>query len=305
MTLSQFRYNVSGNWYKGNTHIHSTASDGGRTFAELAQMYAAQGYDFLCRTDHWVASNVAAEDAADDAGCDAGYPLLWLDGIELDGRDERDVYYHVVVLGTFTGVTREMGFGAALEATRAQDGLLILAHPQWTANTFDDALRWDFDGVEVYNHVCHWLNGKDDGRAYWNALLAQRPQTLGLACDDAHIRPEHPGWNGGWIVVNAPELVPTAITAAIRAGNFYSSTGPDFYTITCDGDTVAIQTSPVQFARLVGPAYLGARIGGFEGHLFTEATFELPPDWAYAYLEIEDAQGRRAWTNALQVDGKR
>ncbi len=296
MTSSTFRYNTSGHWYKGNTHLHSTASDGGKTFAELAQMYAGAGYDFLFRTDHWVSSNAAAD------GEDS--PVLWVDGVELDGRDDRGAYYHVACLGTFTGITREMGFIASLEATREQGGLLILAHPQWTGNTFEDTLRWPFDGVEVYNHVCHWLNGKGDGGAYWNAMLAQRPLTLGLACDDAHIRAEHPGWNGGWIVVNALELTQTALMAAIRVGNFYSSTGPDFHCIECDGNTVAIETSPVQFARLVGPAYLGKRIGGFEGNLFTEATFEIPSDWAYAYLQIEDAQGHRAWTNTLLVDGR-
>ncbi len=293
---SHFRYATSGNWYKGNTHLHSTASDGGRTFAELAQMYAGKGYNFLFRADHWVSSDVAAD------GED--FPLLWLDGVELDGCDDGGVYYHVVCLGTFTGITRELGFGAAMEAAREQGGVLILAHPQWTGNTFDDALRWDFDGVEVYNHVCHWLNGKGDGGAYWHAMLARAPLILGLACDDAHIRPEHPGWNGGWIVANAPELSRSAIMDAIRAGNFYSSTGPDFRTIACDGNTVAIETSPVQFARLVGPAYLGKRIGGFEGRLFTEAVFDIPPEWTYAYLQIEDAQGHRAWTNVLQVDGR-
>lgn len=290
---SHFRYTTSGTWYKGNTHLHSTASDGGRTFAELAQMYAVKGYDFLFRADHWAASAVAAD------GED--FPLLWLDGVELDGRDDGGVYYHVVCLGTFTGITREMGLLAAMTSARAQGGLLILAHPQWTGNTFDDALRWNFDGVEVYNHVCQWLNGKGDGRAYWNAMLAKQPSTLGLACDDAHIRPEHPGWNGGWIVVNAPELSRPAMMDAIRAGNFYSSTGPDFHAITCQANTVTIQTSPVQFARLVGPTYRGQRIGGFEGHLFTEAVFDIPSDWTHAYLEIEDAHGHRAWTNALTI----
>lgn len=290
---SRFRYNTNGNWYKGNTHLHNTASDGGKTFAELACMYAGMGYDFLCRTDHWVSSAVAVDNE--------DFPVLWLDGIELDGRDDGGAYYHVVCLGTFTGITREMGFGAALQAVQRQDGLLILAHPQWTGNTFDDALRWHFDGAEVYNHVCHWLNGKGDGGAYWNAMLAHNPAVLGLACDDAHISAAHPGWNGGWIVVNAPGLSQPAILDAIRMGNFYSSTGPAFYRMTGDGNTVTIETSPVQFARLVGPAHLGKRIGGFEGKVFTVAEFDIPPEWAYAYLEIEDARGHRAWTNALFI----
>jgi hypothetical protein len=32
-----------------------------------------------------------------------------------------------------------------------------------------------------------------------------------------------------------------------------------------------------------------------------ELTVEIPAEWNYAYLEIEDAQGRRAWTNCLLV----
>jgi len=138
-----FRYNITGTWYKGNPHIHSPASDGGKPFTELAEMYAGAGYDFLFRTDHWVTS--------DAAGDSVDYPRLWLDGIELDGRDNRRAYYHIVGLGTFSGITREMGLGAALQATREQGGLLILAHPHWIGNSFEQALRWDFDGVEVYN----------------------------------------------------------------------------------------------------------------------------------------------------------
>jgi len=59
--MRQFRYSTAGRWFKGNTHIHSTPSDGGKTFAELAELYASTGYDFLFRTDHWVASDAAAD----------------------------------------------------------------------------------------------------------------------------------------------------------------------------------------------------------------------------------------------------
>ncbi len=292
--MRQPRYDGDGPWFKGNTHIHSTASDGGLTFTELADAYAGAGYDFLVRTDHWVTSDVGVGDEA--------APLLWLDGIELDGFDEQSSYYHVVCIGRFTGIEREMGFPAALQATRDQGGLLILAHPLWTGNSFAEAQRWGFDGVEVYNHVCRWLNGKGDGLAYWQAMLRDAPGTLALACDDAHIKPEHPGWNGGWVMVQAPELTPEAILAALRAGRFYSSTGPIFEAIEVTGDGVRIMTSPVRFMRLAGPAYLGQRMGSFEGPLLTEGEFEVPEAWAYAYLEIEDACGRRAWTNTLCVD---
>ena len=289
--MRSFRYDTSGAWYKGNTHIHTPASDGGKPVAEVAEMYAGAGYDFLYLTDHWVASDVAA-DAAD-------YPLLLLDGIELDGEDDSGASYHVVCLGRFTGIAREMGLMAALAAARAQGGLLVLAHPYWCGNSFDEALRHGFDGVEVYNHVCQWLNGKGDGGAHWNAMLQRRGETLGFAADDAHLRPEHPGWNGGAIVVNAAQRSRDAIDAAVRAGNFYSTCGPAFHAIEADDAHVAVATSPVRFVRLAGPKWSGDRVGGFEGELITEAEFDVPADWDYAYLEIEDDQRRRAWTNTL------
>ncbi|NQU44586.1 hypothetical protein HQ520_14950 [bacterium] len=135
-----FRYaNLLPDWYKGNTHIHSTASDGGKTFPELAEMYAGAGYDFLFRTDHWVESDVEGDGAV--------YPLLWVDGMELDGCDHGGSEYHVVCLGKTRGITGEIGLVAAMEAARAQGALLILAHPRWMDNSQDDAMRYGFDGV--------------------------------------------------------------------------------------------------------------------------------------------------------------
>ncbi len=97
------------------------------------------------------------------------------------GSNSTGAGYHVVALGSFQGVQRGMGLQQAMEATRAQGGMLILAHPHWMGNTFEDALRWQFDGVEVYNHVCRWLNGKGDGGPYWSAMLTHYPNTLAFS----------------------------------------------------------------------------------------------------------------------------
>ena len=289
--MPAMRYNTTGPWFKGNTHIHTTASDGGTAAGDLARMYAGQGYRFLFRTDHWVVSRHDDETAS--------APLLWLHGVELDGFDHGGSPYHVVCLGSLHGLSREMGFVAAMELARAQGGLLILAHPFWSGNSIEDALRWGFHGVETYNHVCRWLNGKSNGFVYWTNMLARDKDTLSLAVDDAHVRPEHPGWNGGWIMVNAPDCTPPALMAGIRAGEYYSSCGPDFLSIQSDATHVRIRTSPVQFIRLVGPGWLGRRYGSFDRAVLTEAEFEIPADWPYAYLEIEDQAGRLAWTNCL------
>jgi hypothetical protein len=103
-------------------------------------------------------------------------------------------------------------------------------------------------------------------------------------------------------MVNASGCDRHNLLEAIRTGNFYATCGPEFHTIRYQQPEVMITTSPVRFARLVGPASSGARIGTFDGPLLNEAKFEIPSDWPYAYLEIEDDAGHRAWTNPLFTD---
>ncbi len=286
-----FRYDGGGAWFRGNTHIHSTSSDGGRTLEELAAQYRLRGYDFFFLTDHWVASAVDP----------STMPLLVLDGIELDGLDAFGGFFHVACLGRVQGITPEMGLEAALEEVERQGALRILAHPHWSGNTFDEAARHRFDGIEIYNHVCTWLNGKGSASCLWDLLLERQGDIVGVASDDAHITAEHPGWDGGWIWVKAGACTGEEILAAIRAGRFYSSAGPRFYSLELVDGSVAFRSSPVRFARLAGPAWRGARTGSFDGPLITEGSFAIPDDWAYARLEVEDEAGRKAWTNTLLI----
>jgi hypothetical protein len=292
MSEPHFRYDSLPGWLRGNTHVHTTRSDGGKSPAEAAALYAAAGYDFICLTDHWVTSSDQAQ------GTD-GSALLVLDGIELDGHDGQGSYYHIVCLGAFEGLQRDMGLEAALESAHRQRGFLVLAHPAWTGNSVEEALRHPFHAVEAYNHVCTWLNGKGSGLVHWDAMLEKRPNVLGLATDDAHLRAEHPGWNGGWVMVAAESRSPGGITEALRNGRFYSSCGPRIFTLEHRAGVVSCRTSPVCFARIVGPRHRGARSGGFDGVMMTEFELEIPPECAWVRLEIEDDRGRRAWTNTL------
>jgi hypothetical protein len=295
MTKGEFRYNGRrGTWLKGNTHLHTTRSDGGKSPDEVAAMYAGAGFDFICLTDHWHAS-------AEQGTRARGTELTIIDGIELDGDDEQGSFYHIVCLGTLRGLDREMGLGRALSSAREQGAFLVLAHPLWTGNTVEQALRHPFHGVEAYNHVCQWLNGKGSGLAHWEAVLEERPEVVGLSVDDAHIRAEHPGWNGGWVMASAADRSPRAILDSLRAGTFYSSTGPEIHSMEWTGRSVICRCSPVSFARLVGPRHRGQRVGSFDGATMTEVELALPEDWAHARLELEDSCGRRAWTNTLFV----
>jgi hypothetical protein len=289
----RFRYEGLTRWWKGNLHVHSTRSDGGKTPAELASLYAGAGYDFIVLADHWAAG------VPDDLPRPS--PLAMLDGVELDGVDSTGASFHVVCIGCRDGIEREMGLEAAMTEARRQGAVLVLAHPLWMGNSAEDALRHGFDGVEAFNNVTEWLNGKGSGAFHWDRMLDRRPEVFGSAVDDAHINPHHPLWNGGWVHVDASSPTPAALIPAIRAGRFVSSRGPLIHSLRASGREISVSCSPVKFIRLVGPATFGQRLAALDGPALTEGIFTVPDDWPHARIEVEDETGRRAWTNALFV----
>jgi hypothetical protein len=283
------RYNSDGPWLRGNTHVHTTKSDGAKDCATVAALYAAKGYDFLFVTDHGI--------VADAEGLQ-GLPLLAINGVEIDGTDLTGSMFHVVGLGVRGALLEGASLDEQIAHMQAAGALLVLAHPYWSGNTVQDALRHGFDGVEVYNTVCHYLNGKGQSTYLWDCMLAANARTLGFSADDTHMDGDQP-WGCGWIMVAASSLSRDSIMASIRAGSFYSTQGPLFASIHAESGRIAVRTSPVRSIRLVGESYRGSRVLAEEGKWLTGADFDATFDCAYLRVEIEDDSGRRAWTNAL------
>jgi hypothetical protein len=288
----RFRYDCSGKWYKGCVHIHTNLSDGRLTPDEVAAFYAQGGYDFISFTDHRVPF------VGDDSN--KKWPLMVLDGIELDGVDNKGSLYHMVCLGGVENITKEMRLMEALESARSKGSFVIWAHPYASGNTVEDGIRHMFDGVEIYNSSADMVFGRGFSSYHWDATLLRQPNILAFATDDSHFEKGAPAEKGGWIMVNAPELSRKAIMNSIRKGNFYSSNGPVFKSIVIEeGNRIVAETSPVVHTRLIGPWGGQKYKGAADGEPVTKVHFRLPNDGAFARIEIEDTNGKIAWSNPL------
>lgn len=291
---SRYRYNTSGRWYKGSLHLHTNRSDGHLPIAELVKKYAKEKFNFIAITDHWRLTNFN--------GSSKKLPLLVIDGIELDGFDNAGVYFHVLALGASLRLpTSSRNFLKALQAARSQGALLIWAHPHWTGNSANEGLRHNFDGMEIYNHSSQCENGSGYALSHWDSILKRHSNFLGFATDDSHFVPEQQFWKGGWIMVNAAACTQQEILHNIRRGNFYATQGPEFKTIEYTENTVKVETSPVAYIRLIGSRMAGSWINAMEKESLLHAEFQLPSDWPYARIEIEDIDGKRAWSNPLWI----
>ena len=197
-------------------------------------------------------------------------------------------------------VHREIAMQAeTLQAARHQGALLIWAHPYWTGNSPAEGLRHNFHGMEIYNHSSHCENGSGYALSHWDRVLNQHPDFLGFATDDSHFVPDQEYWKGGWIMVNACACTREEILHNIRRGNFYATQGPEFKTIEYASNSIKVETSPVAYIRLIGSRMAGSWIKAREAVPLLQAEFQLPSDWPYARIEIEDIHGKRAWSNPL------
>ena len=149
----------------GAIHVHTVASDGGGTVAEVAAAARDSGLDFLTITDHNVWAMPTAEYHAET--------LLVL------GEEARVPAGHMLVLGGEDPAVRIARRTEAEEAGSplgpsvfSGSGLRIVAHPEGPSQPW---LEWNpaaFDAIEIWNLD---TDIRDDGWADWPMALLLMP----------------------------------------------------------------------------------------------------------------------------------
>jgi predicted metal-dependent phosphoesterase TrpH len=295
-----------GVWLRCALHAHTTNSDGEVTPEVLVRHYERAGFDVLAITDHRVRTEVESTSR-----------LTVLPSAEIDARvGENGHRAHVLALGivgdTSAAATEFPSVEAAAEWVTQSGGVAYLAHPYWSGLTPQEFLRCHaLAGLEVYNAGCELEAGRGISSVHWDEVLEAGRPFLGIATDDTH----HPGFDSGcaWTWVRARERTSAAVLEALREGAFYSSSGPRIEELAIEGRTVEVRCSPAQRVTLLTGRYRGASVGaGRLGYSFAAEALEWGPDGSivaarltagenapYARLEVKDARGETAWTNAL------
>ncbi|HVF30984.1 MAG TPA: CehA/McbA family metallohydrolase, partial [Pyrinomonadaceae bacterium] len=224
-------------WYRGNTHTHTTNSDGDSAPADVAEWYKKEGYDFLFITDH---EHVTPVDELNEKLGDGG-KFLVISGQEITDRFDKKPY-HVNGLGLTTVVQPQRGTTIVsnvqknVDAVRAAGALPQINHPNfgWALTAQDIARIKNAAFMEI--HSGHPLvnmaggGGVPSVESMWDIVLTRGLRIYAVAVDDSHhfkrlgdrtaATPGH-----GWVMVRAPELTRPAILAALERGDFYASSG--------------------------------------------------------------------------------
>nr|MDQ3044779.1 phosphotransferase [Chloroflexota bacterium] len=259
------------------------------------------GYDFLVITDHFMEHYGFAVTDSREFRDESFTTLL---GAELHGPSlTNGGLWHIVAAGLpldFASQRQEES-GPEIAARAAATGAFIgLAHPAWNGVTPSDALSVkSAHAIEIHNEG--HTNDSDRGDGWYLAdLLATAGWRFSVfAADDAHFG-ERADRFGGWVMVRAQSLEPDALVAALKAGHFYSSTGPTIEAITIDRERIRIACSPAARILLGGR---GSTCRWLHGEDLTHASFPLGPfAGAFCRVTIVDAAGKRAWSNPIWLE---
>lgn len=291
-----------GRFWRGNLHTHSTLSDGRRSPEEVCRFYEAAGYDFLSLTEHFMEQYgwPMADTRPFRSAC-----FTTIIGAELhpaQDRMELGAPWHILAVGLpldfAPSPLEETGPDLARRALDA-GAFVVAAHPQWFTMTDRDVEALGLiHAIEIYNASCADDNDTADSAYMLDLLLARGRRLSACATDDAHFVLNSRDREAAWVMVKSEMLEPDALVAALKAGNYYSSTGPVIHDLVIEpGQRLWLRCSPANRVFLLGgPAtFVALREQGV-----TEAEFDLS-EWQspYARVLVRDGEGRKAWTNPV------
>lgn len=297
-------------WYKGNTHTHTTNSDGDSPPASVAQWYKDHGYNFLVLSDH----NFLTDPATLANFVDASFILIAGEEVTSAFKD-RPVHVNGVKISRLVAPQTDSTLVGTIQknvdAIRAADGAPHINHPnfEWAFN-HRELLKINNDRLlEIFNGhpMVHNIGGGGfpGMEEVWDHLLTAGKRIYGIAVDDAHhfrgeFAPDRSNPGRGWVVVRARNLRASEIVQNLEAGLFYASTGVELEDVIVESNRLEIKIHPVRDFKY-RTQFIGAGGKVLRESEENSASYVLQGGEKYIRAKVTDSGGAMAWVQPVFV----
>ncbi len=297
-------------WFKGNTHAHTTESDGDSPPATVAAWYKSHGYSFLVLSDH----NVLVDPASLASLVDSTFLLIAGEEVTSSFEDTPVHVNGLNILRLVLPLTDSTLVGTIqknVDAVRAASGVPHINHPNFRwAFGIPELLQVRNDRLlEIWNGhpLVHNEGGGDKPglEEIWDALLTAGKRIYGIAVDDAHhfqgeFAPDRANPGRGWIAVRAARLDADEIMRNLEDGLFYASTGVELEDVIITQNRMEIRI------RTQGDFRYTTTFIGENGQVLLRtganpATYTLASPTSYVRARVDDSGGARAWVQPAFV----
>ena len=323
-------------YYKTALHVHTDVSDGFWTPEELKACFKEHGFSCVAFSDHHLItdqSHLNEEDFLALTSYEMGFaePPSWygkyihinvlskephhlwqagnppslfkrspefIDKVEIVDRDYKCT---IEDINHFVAESKKNGY------------LCTYNHPCcamfYQGEDMELTGMW---GVEVYNNDSNMSGHPGYYDDKFQRFLMQGERVFPIISDDCHSRKSFRGY-GMW--VGAKELTYEAMIEALEKGDFYSTNGPQIFSLTLDNDhKLHVTCSEVMYGSVQSHHnFTQSQPPYGQGAPCTELTFDLTR-WfdsikteedrkkAFFRLVLMDAQGHRAYTRPYWWD---
>ncbi len=337
--MKKFLLPETGNFYKANLHCHTNVSDGRLSPLEMKEAYQKRGYSVVAYTDHnilvahpeltdenFVALHGVEYDITEEAKNNEPFHALktchmcliatdpdyvvqpcfrnsWLyehlEDKSVVQRDESippyEFQYTPEYINDMMKTSREKGY------------FVTYNHPAWSQEGYEIYSKYEgMHAMEICNYGCITEGYYDYNAKVYDEMLRQGKKIYAIAADDNHNG--HPEENmfsdsfGGFTMIKAEKLDYRSITDALLKGHFYSSMGPEIYSLYIEGNKLHLTCSDaatITFTSGIRHCYTEFPT---EGDHLNGVIFDVWPTDKYVRITVCDKEGRKATTNAYFVE---
>ena len=328
----------SGKFYKANLHCHSNHSDGDLSPAELKAVYMKNGYSIVAFTDHDVMiphhdlreDNFLPLTAVEYAVNNLNPDKKITDGqachfnfIALDEDMEIQPFWHrtkfvakhsehsrplVKFDESLPDYVREYSPACISEMMRGgRDGNFFVTynHPTWSQENFEDYIQYDgMHALEIMNSACiHALGIFEYNDTVYDNILRYGKHIYCVAADDTHSGKEvdetlKSQIARAWVMIKAESLTYKNVSAALKAGHFYSSEGPVINALWYEDGKLCIDCEDAAKIAFVSYPKRGGVFVSKGGVALTHAELDVGNERAFVRIVVENNDGKRAYTHA-------
>ncbi len=332
----------NGSFYKANLHCHTNLSDGKLSPETMKGAYMAHGYSIIAYTDHDILiphhdltdsrflaltgmelevsepAEIAIHENRTKKTCHMCLIALDPDNVTTicyhrekymvgNGRNMRDRLTIDESKPDYVRVYSVEGVSEMMKMGRDAGFFVTYNHPGWSHETFEQYGHYEgMHAMEICNYSCYMKGFADYNPKVYDEILRTGKRIFCIGADDNHNG--HPLTDplcdsfGAYTMIKAEALEYRAVTAALMAGSFYASQGPEIFDLWYEDGYVHITCSPARKIYMAtGKRRSLAKIAN-RGETITEASFPIETDCRYIRLAVEDTEGRCANTNAYFLD---
>jgi predicted metal-dependent phosphoesterase TrpH len=297
-------------WYKGNTHTHTTNSDGNEVPRRVVRWYLDHEYNFLVITDHNMITDITYLDT------DRNDDFILIPGEEVtDSYGGKPAHVNAIGLkGTVTplhGESMVQTLQNDVDAIHAAGGIAQINHPNFRYAFGEKELAGlkNVNLVEILNIAkdCHnyAAGGFPSVETMWDSLLSKGQLWFGVISDDTHdyvgefsADKSYPG--KGWIMVRASSLSQESILSSIAKGDFYATNGITINDVSITKSAYSVEIVPWGQAKYT-TTFIGRHGRVLKESYETNATYTIRGDEGYVRARIFCSTGDVAYTQPVMI----